>query len=428
MTTPTITLYPDTLPAKGQANDAFDVNVNSFLNWLTLTNGPELATMITFTVDVRDTVLATALAGNLPPLTGEALNLFRVNAAENGGEFRTPLQVKADIGLGGITDNSTANAITIDASGNVGIGTATPTAALDIIGGIRLNKDGGLTTAKVGNFGISGFEGYIEPYNTSGFTKIVNTLSGGHVAVETGGAERLRILSGGETIFGSATPVAAGFTNVVFNGSSFFGMAMKTTGPVGSAFMSFHNSANTQVGTIVQASASTTVYNTSSDYRLKENITPIQGAADIVKAMRPCTYTFTTDGVWSDGFLAHELQELHPLAVTGVKDAMKDEDYEVTPAAYEDVIVSAVEAVAEVLAVYDDDGVLVFEGVPAVAAEPERTEQRLVSEAVMGTRTVPDYQQVDYSKLTPILTAALQEALAKIDDLTARITVLEGAA
>ena len=122
MTTPTITLYPDTLPAKGQANDAFDVNVNNFLNWLTLTNGPELSTMIAFTVDVRDTVLATALAGNLPPLTGEALNLFRVNAAEDGGEFRTPAQVKADIGLGGITDNSTATAITIDASGNVMVG------------------------------------------------------------------------------------------------------------------------------------------------------------------------------------------------------------------------------------------------------------------------------------------------------------------
>jgi len=98
MTTPTITLYPDTLPAKGQANAAFDVNVDDFLTWQTVTNGPELAAMITWTVGVRDTVLATALAGNLPPLTGEALNFFRVNAAEDGGEFRTPAQVLGDIG------------------------------------------------------------------------------------------------------------------------------------------------------------------------------------------------------------------------------------------------------------------------------------------------------------------------------------------
>lgn len=142
-----------------------------------------------------------------------------------------------------------------------------------------------------------------------------------------------------------------------------------------------------QVGSI-SVTGSATAYNTSSDYRLKENITPIQGASDIVKAMQPVTYTFKSDGSWHDGFLAHELQELHPRAVTGSKDAMKDEEYEVTPA------------------VLDDDG-------------------NVVTEAVMGTRSVPDYQGVDYSKLTPILTAALQEALNKIEALEARIVTLE---
>jgi len=140
----------------------------------------------------------------------------------------------------------------------------------------------------------------------------------------------------------------------------------------------------------VSVTASATAYNTSSDYRLKENITPVQGAADIVKAMQPVTYTFKSDGSWHDGFLAHELQELHPRAVTGEKDAVKDEEYEVTPA---------------VEATFDAEGV---ELTPAVFA-------------VMGTRSVPDYQGVDYSKLTPILTAALQEALNKIDALEARL-------
>tara|TARA_R110000851_G_scaffold303039_1_gene460542 strand:- start:548 stop:1207 length:660 start_codon:yes stop_codon:yes gene_type:complete len=97
MTTPTITLYPDTLPAKGQPNAPFDLNVDDFMSWLTATNGPELATMITWTQGVAGTVLATALAGDLPPLTGEALSYIRANAAENGGEFRTPAEVLADI-------------------------------------------------------------------------------------------------------------------------------------------------------------------------------------------------------------------------------------------------------------------------------------------------------------------------------------------
>jgi hypothetical protein len=153
----------------------------------------------------------------------------------------------------------------------------------------------------------------------------------------------------------------------------------------GEAVRFYKDSAN--VGTI-SVTGSATAYNTSSDYRLKENITPVQGAADIVKAMQPVTYTFKSDGSWHDGFLAHELQELHPRAVIGSKDAMQDEEYEVTPA------------------VLDEDGAV-------------------VTEAVMGTRSVPDYQGVDYSKLTPILTAALQEALNKIDALEAQNATFE---
>jgi microcystin-dependent protein len=98
MTTPTITLYPDTLPAKEQANAAFDTNVDNFMDWLTATNGPELQAMITYTQDVADNVLATALAGDLPALTGKAGDYIRANAAEDGGEFRTTAQVLSDIG------------------------------------------------------------------------------------------------------------------------------------------------------------------------------------------------------------------------------------------------------------------------------------------------------------------------------------------
>ena len=104
--------------------------------------------------------------------------------------------------------------------------------------------------------------------------------------------------------------------------------------------------------------------------------------------MQPVTYTFKSDGSWHDGFLAHELQSLHPRAVTGSKDGMVDEEYEVTPA------------------VLDEDGAV-------------------VTEAVMSTRSVPDHQGVDYSKLTPIITAALQEALNKIEVLEAQNAAFE---
>ena len=113
------------------------------------------------------------------------------------------------------------------------------------------------------------------------------------------------------------------------------------------------------------------------------------GASARVQALNPVNFEWIADGTRVDGFLAHEAQEVVPEAVSGTKDAMRDEEYEVTPA------------------VLDDDG-------------------NVVTEAVMGTRSVPDYQGIDQSKLVPLLTAALQEALTKIDALETRITALEG--
>jgi hypothetical protein len=112
------------------------------------------------------------------------------------------------------------------------------------------------------------------------------------------------------------------------------------------------------------------------------------GALEKVQALNPVTYTFKDGGQVSQGFIAHELQAVIPDAVTGTKDATREEQYEVTPA------------------VKDADG-------------------NVVTEAVMGTRTVPAYQSVDTSFLVATLTAAIQEQQALITTLTDRITALE---
>ena len=132
----------------------------------------------------------------------------------------------------------------------------------------------------------------------------------------------------------------------------------------------------------IKTNGSATAYNTSSDYRLKTDAQPMTGASDRVLALKPVNFEWIADGTRVDGFLAHEAQAVVPEAVTGTKDAMKDEEYEVTPA------------------VLDDDG-------------------NVTTEAVMGTRSVPDMQGIDQSKLVPLLTAALQEALARITALEA---------
>jgi hypothetical protein len=137
----------------------------------------------------------------------------------------------------------------------------------------------------------------------------------------------------------------------------------------------------------IRSTSSGTSFVTSSDYRLKENVVPMIGSIDRVKALKPSRFNFIVDADKTvDGFLAHEAQEVVPECVTGTKDAMKDEEYEVTAAVYE---------------VRDED-----DNVTTEAAE-----------AVMGTRSVPDMQGIDQSKLVPLLVAALQEAIARIEIL-----------
>ena len=113
------------------------------------------------------------------------------------------------------------------------------------------------------------------------------------------------------------------------------------------------------IGSITQNGTTGISYNTSSDYRLKENIDYSWDATTRLKQLKPARFNFKADTDRTvDGFIAHEVSDIVPEAVTGEKDAMMTEEYEVTPA------------------VLDDDG-------------------NTVEEAVMGTREVPDYQGID---------------------------------
>jgi hypothetical protein len=157
----------------------------------------------------------------------------------------------------------------------------------------------------------------------------------------------------------------------------------------GNAYHAYFQYNGAGVGSII-STASSTSFNTSSDYRLKEDWQPMTGATERVKSLNPVNFAWKVDGSRVDGFLAHEAAEVVPEAVTGEKDAMMDEEYEVTPA------------------VLDEDG-------------------NVVTEAVMGTHSVPEYQGIDQSKLVPLLTAALQEAIAEIETLKTKVAALENA-
>jgi hypothetical protein len=113
---------------------------------------------------------------------------------------------------------------------------------------------------------------------------------------------------------------------------------------------------NSSIVGSVQTSLSATSYVTSSDYRLKTDAQPMTGASARVQALKPVNFEWISTGERVDGFLAHEAQEIVPEAVTGTKDAMREEEYEVT---------------AAIEATYDEDG----------------NELTAAVEAVMGTRS-----------------------------------------
>ena len=89
-------------------------------------------------------------------------------------------------------------------------------------------------------------------------------------------------------------------------------------------FAAMLNSSNSTVGSIVVTSSNTT-YNTTSDYRLKENVTTLENGLDRLNQLKPVKFNWIESGQEEEGFIAHEVEEAFPYAVTGEKDAVKDD-------------------------------------------------------------------------------------------------------
>jgi len=265
---------------------------------------------------------------------------------------------------------------------------ATTSTGVDVTGAIKAK--GGSTSTQTTNAGLiansSGkfvvnhgneyglYTGYINSTNDAiGIASTTNAGTAGPLVLQPFGGNVLVgcVSQVSSTVPGISTFITAGdyaFLNI--------GNTRTTTQNT----MRFFN-ANGQVGSIATSGTSTS-YFTSSDYRLKENVVADWDATTRLKQLNPVRFNFIADpDTTVDGFLAHEVQDIVPEAITGTKDAMRDEEYEVTPA------------------VLDEDG-------------------NEVTPAVMGTRSVPDYQGIDQSKLVPLLVKTIQE-------LEARITALE---
>lgn len=244
----------------------------------------------------------------------------------------------------------------IDSSGNVGIGTSSPAAGslLDVNGDIKLAAG-----AKI-KFND---DRYFSPENNVDGAEI---SANGIFKVKTGATpeERMRITSGGNLFVNTdVTPDASngGFGVFASGGSTYI---YNSTEQSTSWFHLQFINPNGIVGSI-STNGSATAFNTSSDYRLKENVVEMTGALDRVDALNPSRFNFIADPDKTvDGFLAHEVAEVIPEAVTGEKDAVDEEGN-------------------------------------------------------------PIYQGIDQSKITPLLTAAIKELKALVEAQQAEIETLK---
>jgi hypothetical protein len=275
----------------------------------------------------------------------------------------------------------------VDSSGNVGIGTASPSGKLDVAtdanavayltyvrnanagssayaisgwGNNSSSNAGQVAISSTANTGYGGGGDFIFLANTGDMT--LRTTTAKPMTFYTNSAERMRIDTSGNLLVGcTTTPSSSVAGRAIYGGTGFFQSSCGATTTTYTHF--YFTNGNGNVGTIT-TNASATAYNSPSDYRLKESIAPMTGALATVAQLKPVTYKWKIDGSDGQGFIAHELAEVVPDCVTGEKDAV------------------------------DADG-------------------------------NPVYQGVDTSFLVATLTAAIQEQQALITALTARITALE---
>ena len=225
----------------------------------------------------------------------------------------------------------------IDSSGNVGIGTTSPLVKLHILGtennadtqAIRLSENST-------QGGFIKYDGNVNELQLGGFNSGENTgiriaRNDATTMFNTNGSERMRIDSGGRLLVGTTSP---------YSNNNAISIALNTTNSTSSPFpqgivyrklnfqgsnavaVDFQDFAGNREGSI-QFNESGTSFNTSSDYRLKENIVEITDATSRLKQLKPKRFNFIADANKTvDGFIAHEVSSIVPEAITGTKDAI----------------------------------------------------------------------------------------------------------
>jgi hypothetical protein len=217
--------------------------------------------------------------------------------------------------------------VRVDASGNVGIGTSSPSNRLAVFSGQTSTTPFANIVATFRS-NATNADSTIQFSDNTTYSSQIGQIggSGGALGFFTGGTERARITSGGDLLVGTTSaPVAGKIASSFLSSSSQFGAVFIDSQSNNTAIFAQFRNASTAIGSITNNNNTATAYNTSSDYRLKHDIQPMTGALAKVAQLKPVTYKWNADDSQSQGFIAHELQEIVPECVTGEKDAVDAE-------------------------------------------------------------------------------------------------------
>ena len=222
--------------------------------------------------------------------------------------------------------------LTVLNSGNVGIGSGNPQNKLDI-------EQSAAVSARLLATGATSSSLKLEV--KGGATQLTTTEilanSSGALTFATGttaASEKMRITSGGRVYINSNAYSRDAFTMIQGDSTSY---ALGLDAPVLYAgayrYQSFFSGSNI-AGTISGNTTTSVSYNTSSDYRMKKNIKPLENGLKRLCELKPVKFDWKENDSSTEGFIAHEVQEIFPDAISGEKDGelMQGMDYgRITP-------------------------------------------------------------------------------------------------
>jgi hypothetical protein len=235
-------------------------------------------------------------------------------------------------------NNGDGETARIDSSGNVGIGTTSPSSyyATELV--LSAPNEGGMTmvasAANANNYilfadGTSGNAAYRGQLNYNHSDDGLNLVSSGYVTLRSGEgrAEAMRIDSSGNALFGCTALPSGGAGGAAFETGQSSGRSILQLGTTSTSALrvtNFYNG-NGNVGNIT-LSGSATAYNTSSDARLKD-VTGKARGLEVINELNPVAYNWKADGKADEGLIAQEVKELVPNAVSGSEEEMYQMDY-----------------------------------------------------------------------------------------------------